>query len=110
MEKMSITIKAPLELQTISWPSSGPATLLPTPSFSIGKISSDYDWVFSVYIGDMTIDDFNAYIDECINNGSEKNYRSEHYFSAEQGDDIRLTVEYKGFNIILISIYDYNEF
>ena len=110
MKAMSITINAPIQMTEISWPSSGPAKLIPKPSFSVGKISSDYDWAFSVYLGDMTIDDFNAYVDKCIDKGFEKDYRSEHYFSADKGDDISLTVEYVGFNTIVISIYDYNQF
>ena len=110
MKAMSITIDAPIQMTEISWPSSGPAKLIPKPSFSVGKISSDYDWAFSVYLGDMTIDDFNAYVDKCIDKGFEKDYRSEHYFSADKGDGISLTVEYVGFNTIVISIYDYNQF
>ena len=110
MKAMSITINAPIQMAEISWPSSGPAKLIPKPSFSVGKISSDYDWAFSVYLGDMTIDDFNAYVDKCIDKGFEKDYRSEHYFSADKGDDISLTVEYVGFNTIVIRIYDYNQF
>lgn len=110
MKAMSITINAPIQMTEISWPSSGPAKLIPKPSFSVGKISSDYDWAFSVYLGDMTIDDFNAYVDKCIDKGFEKDYRSEHYFSADKGDDISLTVEYVGFNTIVIRIYDYNQF
>lgn len=110
MKAMSITINAPIQMTEISWPSSGPAKLIPKPSFSVGKISSDYDWAFSVYLGDMTIDDFNAYVDKCIDKGFEKDYRSEHYFSADKGDDISLTVEYVGFNTIVIRIDDYNQF
>ncbi len=110
MKAMSITINAPIQMTEISWPSSGPAKLIPKPSFSVGKITSDYDWAFSVYLGDMTIDDFNAYVDRCIDKGFEKDYRSEHYFSADKGDDISLTVEYVGFNTIVIRIYDYNQF
>lgn len=110
MKAMSITVNAPIQMTEISWPSSGPAKLIPKPASSVGKISSDYDWAFSVYLGDMTIDDFNAYVDKCIDKGFEKDYRSEHYFSANKGDDINLTVEYVGFNTIVIRIDDYNQF
>lgn len=81
---MSITVKAPMEFSKISWPSSGPATLIPKPSFEVGKISSDYDWAFSVYIGDMTLDEFNSYVDKCIDKEFEKDLRTEHYFSADK--------------------------
>lgn len=110
MKNMTITVKDPLQLSKVSWPSSGPATLLPKPSFEVGKISSDYDWTFSIYIGDTTIDEFNDYIEKCISKGFVKDYRSERYFSAEKGDDIDLTIEYVGYNTVYISITNYDEF
>ena len=110
MKAMSITINAPMEFSKISWPSSGPATLIPKPSFKVGKISSDYDWAFSVYIGDMTLAEFNSYVDKCIDKGFEKELRTEHYFSASKGKDVSLTVEYVGFNTVVIHIYDYDKF
>lgn len=110
MKSMTITVNAPLKLSKVSWPSSGPATLLPKPSFEMGKISIDYDWTFSIYIGDTTIDEFNDYIEKCIDKGFKKDYRSERYFTAEKGEDIDLTIEYKGNNIVYISITNYDEF
>lgn len=110
MKQLSITVDAPMELTNIVWPSSGPATLIPKPSFSVGKISSDYSWTFSVFLSEMTIEDFNDYVDKCIDTGFKKDYRSEHYFSANKGTDIKLSVEYVGFNTIEIHIYDYKEF
>ncbi len=110
MKAMTITLNAPKQFSKISWPSTGPADLIPKPSSDMGKISSDYDWTFSVYVSGMTIDDFNSYVDKCINKGFEKDYRSEHYFTADKGDDIDLTVEYVGFNTVHISITNYDEF
>lgn len=109
MKAMSITVKAPMEFSKISWPSSGPATLIPKPSFEVGKISSDYDWAFSIYIGDMTLDEFNSYVDKCIDKGFEKDLRTDHYFSADKGEDVTLTIEYVGFNTVVIRIYDYDK-
>lgn len=106
MGKLSITLEAPMEFSEITWPSTGPATIIPEPPSSSGTISSDYAWSFSVYIANMTIDDFNDYVDQCIEKGFEKDYRSDQYFSADKGGDIRLTIEYKGFNTVWISIYD----
>ena len=110
MKQLSVTLDAPMALSDIAWPSTGPATLIPKPSFDVGKIISDYDWVFSVYLSDMTIDDFNAYVDKCIDKGFKKDYRSEYYFSADKGEKVSLNVEYIGFNIVEIRISDYNEF
>ena len=110
MKAMTITVNAPMKFSKISWPSSGPADLIPKPSSDMGKISSDYDWTFSVYISGMTIDDFNAYVDKCLDKGFEKDYRYDTSFSANKGDDIDLTVQYKGFNTVYISITNYDEF
>lgn len=109
MKAMSIMIKAPRKLDKISWPTSGPADLIPKPSFKLGEISSDYDWTFSIYI-QMSVDDFNDYVDKCIRKGFEKDLRTEHYFSANKGEDIDLTIEYVGFNTVYIRVTDYNEF
>lgn len=110
MKQVSITIDAPMQFTNIAWPTTGPATLLPDPPSSVGKISSDYDWTFSVYISGMTIDDFDAYVDKCISKGFEKEYRYETSFSASKGDDIDLSITYNGFDTVYISITNYDEF
>lgn len=110
MKAMSITVKAPKKFAAINWPSSGPARMLPKPSLDKGIISIDYDWSFSVYIGNMTIDGFNDYVDKCEDKGFAKDWRSDTYFSADKGKDISLTVEYVGFNTVYISITDYEAF
>lgn len=110
MKAMRIAVKAPRKFATINWPSSGPAEMLPKPSLDEGIISGDYDWSFSVYIGNMTIADFNDYVDKCEDKGFVKDWRSDTYFSADKGEDISLTVEYVGFNTVHISITDYEAF
>lgn len=110
MKAMSITVKAPKKFAAINWPSSGPARMLPKPSLDKGIISIDYDWSFSVYIGNMTIDGFNDYVDKCEDKGFAKDWRSDTYFSADKGKDISLNVEYVGFNTVYISITDYEAF
>lgn len=110
MKAMTITVNAPMKFNKISWPSSGPADLIPKPSSNMGKISSDYDWRFSVYISGMTIDDFNAYVDKCLDKGFKKDYRYDTSFSANKGDDINLTIQYEGYNTVYISITNYDEF
>ena len=65
--------------------------------------------MISIYI-QMSVDDFNDYVDKCIRKGFEKDLRTEHYFSANKGEDIDLTIEYVGFNTVYIRVTDYNEF
>lgn len=108
MKNMDVTVERPKTYKKISWPSTGPAKLLPKPSSDIGEISNDYDWCFSVYISNMTLEDFNDYVDKCIDKGFEKKRRDDRYFSAEKGDNINLTVEYSGYKTIHIDIDDDN--
>ena len=110
MKDMTITVDSPRKLSKISWPSSGLATLLPKPSFEVGEISIDFDWSFSIYIGSLSIDEFNSYIEKCIEKGFKKESRSERSFSAKKGEEIDLKIEYVGYNIVYISITNFDEF
>lgn len=110
MKQVSIVIDAPREFANITWPTTGPAALIPKPSSAMGAISLDLDWSFSVYLGNMSIKDFNDYVEKCIGDGFEKDYRSDHYFSADKGEDVSLTVEYVGFDTVYISIDDRSKF
>ena len=110
MKQLSITVEAPRAFTNISWPTTGPATLIPKPSFTVGEISIDYDWAFSVYLGEMTLDNFNDYVEKCIDAGFKKDYRSERYFSAKKGKEVSLTVEYVGFNTVSVRIQDLDKF
>lgn len=107
--ELSIYVRVPRSKEPLSWPTSGPAKLIPKIKNCTGEIGSDYDWTFSVYVTNMTIDDFNAYIEKCIQKGYVKDTRTDHYFSADRGDDISLTIEYIGYNTVYISITDYDK-
>lgn len=110
MKKMDIILEAPMIMSEVNWSTVvGVAEMLPKPESKIGKITSNYDWSFTIYIGDTTIDGYNDYVDECIKNGFDKDtYRSDTYFSAKNKKRDNLTAEYAGFNIIRISIYNAN--
>lgn len=110
MKELDIHLYGPKKKDPILWPTTGPAKMIPKPDKCIGEISIDFDWSFSVYITDMTIDEYNAYVDECIDAGFIKESRSEHYFSASKGKDIDLSVDYLGFNTVHISVHDYGKF
>lgn len=109
MGKLTINMRVPRKKDAISWPTTGPATMLPKPDNCVGEISIDFDWSFSVYVTDMSIDEFNAYVQKCIDKGFEKSLRTEHYFSADKGKDVSITIEYVGFDTVYISITDYDK-
>ncbi len=108
LNELSILVRIPRSQENLTWPTSGPAKLLPKLKNCTGEISSDYDWTLSVYVTNMTIDDFNDYIEKCIKKGFVKDYRSDQYFSADKGENISLTIEYIGYNTVYISITDYD--
>lgn len=108
--ELSIYVRIPRSKEPLSWPTSGPAKLIPKLKNCTGEVASDYDWAFSAYVTNMSIDDFNNYIEKCIKKGYVKDTRTDHYFSADKGEDISLTIEYIGFNTVYISIKDYDKF
>ena len=106
---MNIELESPMKFSTISLPNVGIAAILPTPPSSSGKIGNDYDWTYSAYFNNMTYSDYEAYVQEVINAGFDKNirnYTDEHNFWAEYSndDDISVNVEYTGNNIVYIHI------
>ena len=103
--EMSISLKAPDELVDIAWPTSGLATLLPTPPSTTGKINSDSSESFVAHIGNMDQSAFSAYADSCSNAGFNVDYsRYDTSYSAKNSDGVELSLQYLGFNEISISI------
>lgn len=104
-KEMSIKLETPMVMEAITWPDSKIAGLLPIPKSTIGKIFSNDNDSFSVYIGNTTIDDYNAYVKACEEKGFTVDAQKEDKtFSAKNADSYKLSVDYKGNNIIYISI------
>ena len=105
---MSIEISAPIKMTNIIWPTSEIASTLPQPNSLYGKIISNTSSRFTVYIGNMTIDDFNDYISLVITAGYNVNYRrDDYYYYADNAEGNDLTIEYEGNNIVYINIYEW---
>lgn len=58
--KMHINLDSAMKMETITWPDSKMAKLLPIPKSTTGNIYSNDVKSFSVYIGNTTIDDYNV--------------------------------------------------
>lgn len=103
--EMHINLDSAMEMETITWPDSKMAKLLPVPKSTTGKIYSDDEDGFSVYIGNTTIDDYNAYVKACEEKGFTVDaQKKDKAFSAKNADSFKLSVDYKGNNVIYISI------
>lgn len=104
-KELSITLHAPEELDTLEWPDSGLAVLLPVPNSDIGRILCDSSDEFAVHIGNMTTEQFNEYVEQCKEKGFTLNSnKTETVYTAESSDNYTLRVDYEGFNIISIEI------
>ena len=82
---------------------------MPEPDSNIGKVTCDADDCYTVYIGDTSEADYNAYVKKCQKKGFDIDYgKEERYFSAEnkKGDD--LSVEYYGNNIMYIEVANWD--
>lgn len=105
--EMNVSVSDDLEMRTIVWPSSEVADLLPKPKSDYGNISSSSDTCLIIYIGNMTIDDYAEYVNECIKKGFTKDMsQTDEHYHADNAEGYHVLVEYRGFNTVFIRIDD----
>ena len=103
--EMNINLNSAIEMETITWPDSEMAKLLPVPNSTIGKIVSNDKDSFSVYIGNTTIGNYKDYVKACEEKGFTVDAQNkDKTFSAKNADSYKLSVDYKGNNVIYISV------
>jgi hypothetical protein len=103
--ELSISLDAPIEMNVLQWPNRGIVSLLPVPDSDVGKIISEDQERFFAYVGDMTKDDYNTYVNECYEKGfSSDYYKSDTYYNAKNKDGYEISVSYEGYNVIYIRI------
>lgn len=104
-DNLTITVKAPMQLGTITWPTGTAGYLLPEPSSTIGKFNYEHDTNFSVYIGDISKEEYDEYVTDCVDYGFDVDYdKGENYYRAYNEDGYYLSLSYEGNNIMLIRI------
>lgn len=102
---MTINIKAKKEFGVLTWSDSELAKLLPKPKSTVGEIISDSEDSFSVYVGEINIDEFNSYVAECEQMGfSIDSEKTEKEFIAKNEGSFSLNVKYEGNNVIYICV------
>lgn len=84
------------EYDEITWPTSAIAQLLPVPEdLSNGVISSDREDYLSVYLGKLSKDDYQSYVEQCKEKGFTVDYSSSDvYYFANNSEGYRLSVDY----------------
>lgn len=95
--ELDISLNAPMKMSQITWSTSDYGKMLPTPKSTLGKIEKDDKTGLTVYIGETTLDDYNAYVTACTEKGFTVNSKkAEKTFTASNAEGYKLTVDYKG--------------
>lgn len=103
--EMHINVDSAMEMETITWPETEMAKLLPVPTSTTGKIQSNDEDGFTVYIGGTSIEDYNAYVKYCEEKGFTVDaQKDDKHYTAKNAESYKLTVNYEGNNVVYISI------
>ncbi len=105
MNKMSVMLDAPMQMGTLTWPTSGAGANAPVPVSTKGKVSSDTSTAYAAYVGDTDTAAYSAYVDACIAAGYTVDYkRGDTSFSGDRADGAHISVSYEGFNRMKVSV------
>lgn len=102
---LSITLKAPMNFGSITWPSSAVGNMLPAPKSTTGKFSYEHDDSFFVYVGETSKADYDQYVADCSANGFNIDYdKGDTYYRADNADGYHISLKYEGNNIMAVEI------
>lgn len=109
-ESFSIDVDPPKAFTELRWPKSEIAKLMPVPKSTSGKIEWEASYGFVIYVGETSLDDYNDYVDECIDLGFTEDYqRGDDYFYADNEDGYHVSVKYEGNNTMFVRIDEPDE-
>lgn len=95
----------PKDLMKIEFPTKGVGSLLPIPKSNMGEINWNEENSFNVYVGNTTEEDFNEYIQACVERGFDVDYQQgDDYFYADDINGNNLNIWFKGKDIMEIQI------
>ena len=104
-ETMDIFLDAPLKMSEIKWPDSKLVKQIPQPESLTANIRWENSEYFGVYIANTTPEQYNEYVDRCIEAGFTIDYsRGDKTFHAYNKAGYYLVVEQHLFDKIYISI------
>lgn len=103
--QMNVNLNAPFVEGGFSWPTSGLAATLPSLEKTKGKIIYDSSSQFRAYVGDVSPEEFNEYMDRCFDSGYNVDFdRGDGLFKADNSDGWHISLEYEGFNTMIVSL------
>lgn len=83
------------DFKEFKWPTSGLATMLPTPESNYGEISTESSTSLFVYVGDTSKQQYDAYVEACQEKGFSVDYsKGADYFHASNTGGYRLSLSY----------------
>ena len=104
---MDFFVRAPRTLGTLVWPDQGPGLLLPLPPTTVGSVGGMPQMFLIMYLGNMPIDLYHSYIEECKAAGFNLNSsQTDTTYSAVDQDGIQLSASYDGGGIVFLKILD----
>jgi hypothetical protein len=96
----------------LNWPQEGLASLLPEPASTNGKVYYNNDQKLMVYLADFSIEDFEAYIEECKSLGFDQNiWNSTSRYSAQNktGESLVISLD-EDSNVARLDVYTSSDF
>lgn len=105
-EELNIELRAPMQMEVLSWPKSEIAGLLPTPESSVGKVSKDTSDECLIYVGEISMEAFDSYVDQCAEKGFTIDYeRGDEFYKATDEAGNRISVKYQGNRVMSIELH-----
>ncbi len=105
LKKFSIDIEESKINGTITWPVIGLAALVPDPGSTKGNITSDSEGFFFAYIGGMSKDAYNDYVNQCTLAGFDVDYnKGDDFYFADNSDGVSLSLRFEGFDTMSVRL------
>lgn len=104
-KNLSIDLKVPMALGSITWPTSTAGNQLPTPKSTTGKFSFEHEDSFFVYVGNMSKADYDEYVAACSEKGFNVDYnKGNTYYYADNSEGWHVSLKYEGNSVMSIRI------
>ena len=105
IEETLTDAKVTPEFQEFKWPKSEIAGLLPVPKSNIGKIAWEASYGFVIDVGETTKSEYDAYVDECWDNGFTVDYdKGDNHFYANNKGGYHLSIRFEENDVMWIRI------
>lgn len=104
-KELHISLEAPMAMETLQWPTSEIGKLLPVPDSTVGKIIRESSDGFYIYVGNISKDNYNAYVNACAEKGFSVDYKKDDtYYRADNEDGYHVSLMYEGSNVMSVEI------